>query len=122
MCWKYIKYFNEKEFACPCCGQVEMNENFIFKLDSIRELADVAMPVSSGWRCYKHNLSVGGKPTSSHRFGYAVDIRVASSRTRYLLLEAALKLGIPRIGLGKDFIHLDVDPNKPGSLIWTYYY
>ena len=120
MFWTNIEYFNEKEFACPCCGRVEMNDNFIYKLDAIRELADVVMIINSGFRCYRHNLAVGGKPTSAHRYGYAVDIKTFTSRGRFQLINAALLRGIPRIGVAKDFIHLDVDPNKPGSLIWTY--
>ena len=121
MFWTNIEYFNEKEFMCPCgCGQNVMDTNFIYKLDAIRQLAGVVMLINSGYRCLAHNLAVGGKPTSSHRYGYAVDVKTFSSRGRYLLLDAALSRGIPRIGIAKDFIHLDVDPNKPGSLIWTY--
>ena len=120
MFWTNIEYFNEKEFACPCCGRVEMNDAFIYKLDAVRELGDMVMIINSGFRCPAHNKDVGGKINSSHLFGLAVDVKTFSSRGRYRLMQAALSRGINRIGIAKDFIHLDVDIDKPQNLIWTY--
>jgi hypothetical protein len=96
-----------------------MDPAFVYQLDGIRRSSGVVMVINSGFRCYMHNLSIIS-PTSSHLLGLAVDIKTFSSRGRYLLIKAAQEAGIPRIGIAKDFIHLDVDHNKPGSLIWTY--
>jgi len=63
---------------------------------------------------------VGGKETSSHLKGYAVDIKCEESPYRYLLVGGLLKAGFKRIGIGKNFIHADIDPEKVGSLIWVY--
>ena len=51
-------------------------------------------------------------PNSSHLLGWAVDIAVPNSQRRFLLLEALLDAGFHRIGLGQNFIHCDLDPNK----------
>jgi uncharacterized protein YcbK (DUF882 family) len=120
MFWKDIEYFTKQEFACPCCGQEEMDEGYIIKLDAVREIANVVMVITSGWRCLKHNQRVGGSPTSSHLYGKAADIKIFSDRGRFLLIEAAMQRGINRIGVGYGFVHLDVAPGKAPNVIWTY--
>ena len=36
-------------------------------------------------------------------------------------MSAAIKVGINRIGIGKNFIHLDTDKKKSQDVIWHYY-
>lgn len=49
-------------------------EELIVFLDDIRENWGSAIKVNSGYRCPLLNKSVGGSSTSSHLFGFAVDL------------------------------------------------
>ena len=108
------------EFRCPCCGANDMEPTALIMLDRAREISGFPYRINSGYRCEKHNAEVGGKPTSSHLQGWAVDIRVSGSRSRYLILYGLITAGFARIGIGKDFIHADCDPAKPPELSWLY--
>jgi hypothetical protein len=44
-------------------------------LDVIREAWGSAIKVNSGYRCEKLNKKVGGSKTSSHKYGFAVDLK-----------------------------------------------
>jgi zinc D-Ala-D-Ala carboxypeptidase len=57
---------------------------------------------------------------SSHLTGYAADVKVMSDAHRYDLLDKFFMAGFNRIGLGKNFIHVDCDPNKNEDRIWVY--
>ena len=123
--WEKIKYFKKEEFLCKCsmCER-DQGINFILVqiLDSMREELGFPFKITSGFRCPKHPQAKGMK--SSHARGYAVDILVSSSVRRFKLLEYVLKRGtITRIGIGMDFVHLDIDdsPDKAQRVMWTYY-
>lgn len=115
-----MNYFNEDEFNCPCCGKNEMKQDFLFKIDDAREVAQVPFKVNSGFRCSKHNEEVGGSTTSSHLLGWAADISAVSSNEKFKIVAGLLDAGFTRIGVGKNFIHADCDPNKVKEVIWTY--
>ncbi len=114
------KNFSRREFKCPCCGKDDIDEYLVDMLQSIRDQVG-PVNITSGVRCKEHNKAVGGKPTSSHLKGLAVDIKCAVGGKRFLLLDEAFGVGFSRIGIGKSFIHLDIDPNKTRGVIWTYY-
>lgn len=116
-----MKYFSEKEFACPCCGQNKMNQAVKDSLDSARHDAGIPFIITSGYRCKKHNTEVGGSEFSSHMNGTAVDISVLNSQHRYIILVTLLAEGFNRIGIGSNFIHADMDRSKPGDVVWHYY-
>jgi hypothetical protein len=116
-----MKYFNKDEFACACCGKVEIDELLATMLDGAREIAGVPFVITSGYRCEKHNAEVGGKVGSSHVKGMAVDIATPDSATRYAVLDGLLGAGFSRIGIGGGFIHADVDTDKEPDVVWTYY-
>ena len=73
-----LTYFKLEEFECSCCGEMGMDMGFLHKLDLARGLAKTPFIINSGYRCKKHNKNVGGKETSSHLKGKAVDIKVKS--------------------------------------------
>ena len=116
-----MKYFKLDEFKCPCCGEVHMNEMFLDRLDAARKLAGVPFVITSGYRCPKHNKEVGGVPDSAHVKGFAADIKCTNSRNRFLIIDALIKTRFNRLGIGKDFIHVDCDIDKDSNVIWTYY-
>lgn len=119
-----MKHFDPKEFACKCgkCGKgfTDMDELFLTRLDSARECAGVPFRIVSAMRCPEHNKAEGGKPKSAHLTGHAVDIMAVDSIIRMEIVNAALRVGIRRIGIANTFIHLDDDPALPQGVIWLY--
>lgn len=115
------KYFKGYEFQCPCCGVENMSDRFIEKLTIARHNAGIPFVISSGYRCQKHNREVGGVEDSAHTNGFAADIHVHNSRERFLMLKSLFAVGFSRIGIGKDFIHVDDDYSKPRKVVWGYY-
>ena len=97
-----------------------MNLDFLAKLDKAREKAGIPFKINSAFRTPEHNAGVGGKPNSSHLRGLAVDISVTDSRTRFIVLEALIKVGFNRIGVAKSFIHVDDDKEKSDRVVWVY--
>ena len=120
-----IKYFNLSEFDSP--DEVGSGDNmdidFVRKLDEAREMAGIPFKVNSGYRTPNHNTKVGGVKDSSHIKipCCAVDIEAKDGKTRFLIISSAIKVGINRIGIGKNFIHLDSDKTKSQDVIWHYY-
>ena len=123
-----FKYFTYNEFDCKGgIGKGEsMDNNFICLLDDARELAGIPFKITSGYRTPEYNkklIDYGYKAsiTSSHIIGLAADIEVKKSEDRYRIIGSLMSVGIHRIGVGKDFIHCDIDKKKKPDLIWTYY-
>ena len=115
--------FSRVEMKCRCgkCdGIADMAMEFMAKLQAARSTADRAFMITSGYRCPQHPESVK-RPTSSHTIGRAADIATADSRSRHVVVRALLRSGFTRIGIGKDFIHVDDDPDKATHVIWDYY-
>jgi len=116
-----MRYFKEDEFECKCgCGTNNMQEEMKRRLDNARHFAKTPFVITSGCRCRTHNNNEGGKSTSSHLTGWAVDIAVENSQARYKILEGLRNAGFDRIGIGSNFIHADCDPNKTRYVVWTY--
>ena len=120
--WDNVKYFKPQEFAWPCCGVSLVKRDLVVKLDKIRETVGFPLIVTSGYRCSLHNSKIGGVPDSAHVKGLAADIKVTTSRQRFLVVKAALEVGFKRIGLANNFIHLDIDEDKPSEVIWLYWH
>ena len=117
-----MKYFNYEEFDSPDIqgsGQL-MDKKILDMLDEVREIYGKPITINSGYRTLRHNASVGGKAESSHLKGLAVDIACSTSRDRYNLLEALKSVGFNRIGIAKSFIHVDIDSDKSGNVLWVY--
>ena len=119
-------YFQKSEFDCKCgCGTNHVHWLFLKMLNQAREMANMPFVITSGCRCEKHNKAIGGKPNSSHlstvdKECFAADIRCRNSYERALIIKSAVLAGFNRIGIGKDFIHLDHDLDKDQPLIWLY--
>ena len=112
-------HFEKWEFACKCgCGTNIISNTLVNKLDVARAISGVGFKINSGCRCENHNRSVGGSSTSSHKKGFAVDIKAEDSATRFRILKALIAVGFNRIGIYKTFIHVDIDPDKPSYLTW----
>jgi len=116
----FARFFKPEEFRCPCCGEVKIDPLLVSMLDAAREMAGVPFIITSGYRCERHNREVGGKPDSAHLKGLAADIATSSAEERYKIFEALIRVGFRRLGIGKDFVHADIDPRKPQGLLWLY--
>lgn len=115
-------FFEYSEFNSPDERDSYMNMDvaFLNKLSKARELAAIGFKITSGYRSPAHNAKVGGVPSSSHTNGHAVDIYAPTSTQKYIIINSLLQVGFNRIGIAKNFIHVDDDPNKSEDVIWTY--
>ena len=114
-------YFTDSEFECKChCGKNNIDPDLVILLNEARELAKIPFVVSSGCRCGAHNRKVGGSPNSSHRTGLAADIEAGDSNTRFIIIQSLLQVGFSRIGIGRDFEHVDIDHGKDSMVAWIY--
>lgn len=109
------KHFKESEV-------VGLNEDFVHLLDKARDIAGIPFVINSGFRTPSHNKTVGGVPNSAHLTGLAVDIRARNGEEMYLIVKAAIDVGIKRIGINRasQFCHLDNDLSKPNPRIYEY--
>ena len=107
-----------KEMACPCCGVSRMDACFMRKLRKAREIAATSFIITSGYRCEKHNKEVGSA-SNNHTSGHAADIDCRYTPKRMKMLSGLILAGFRRIGIRKDFIHVDDVEDKVESC-WLY--
>lgn len=123
-------HFDISEFDSPDeAGSAEkvMDSAFLQMIDDARGIAGVPFRITSGFRTPEHNSKVGGVlpdaskgiKGSSHMYGYAADISCKTGADRELILNALIRSGFRRIGVGSTFLHCDNDPDKYPS-IWLY--
>jgi hypothetical protein len=109
------KNFRLDEFKCKCgkCDPILVDDTLIAWLQKIRDHFGRSVNVNSGYRCAKHNASpkVGGNPSSHHLKGMAADIRVEGV-TPEEVAKYAESIGIRRIGLYDNFVHIGSDTKK----------
>ena len=109
------KNFRLDEFKCKCgsCDPILVDDALIAWLQKIRDHFGKSVNVNSGYRCKTHNASpkVGGSPTSHHVKGMAADIRVEGI-TPEEVAKYAESIGIQRIGLYDNFVHIGSDTKK----------
>jgi len=117
--WNLIDFFKKEDFACRCgCGLNNISFDLVRKLNIARFLCGFPFIVNSAVRCISHNKFVSGSVSSSHLLGFAVDIAVKSPLQRFKMVQVLMSLGFDRIGIYKDFIHIDIDPFKTQNVIW----
>ena len=126
-------HFWQKEFDCQCgCGlEFVVHKSLLVLLENIRVALKSPFIITSGARCEKHNLSVGGSPNSWHvpragKWGpgilYASDIRSsgsvsAANRIETLKLYTLANLSRAQgLGLYPRRIHVDMRPTKIRAL------
>lgn len=81
----------------------------------VRELLGVPMLITSGYRGEKLNKLVGGKPSSAHQHGYAIDFHAPKfGSTRDIVKHLAGEL--PKRGIKFDQLIIEY-PNSPNSWV-----
>lgn len=124
----FSDHFRLSEFDSPDLpgsGSIHMDRAFLYRLGVARSIAGIPFRINSGYRSPEYNRQLQERgyktsPTSSHTKGLAADISTKNSEERYLILQSLLLSGFTRIGLGKNFIHVDTDSSKPQHVAWTY--
>jgi len=118
------EYFSQKELQCKCgCGECEMDESFMDRLDELRTLFGHPIYLNSAYRCKEHNKNEGGVPDSPHTKGIGVDIAI-SGMSAWSLLLYVTEIGFTGIGIKQHgdgrFIHVDDKPDGTRPWVWTY--
>ena len=103
-----------------------MNDDFMQKVEALREELGFPFVVTSGYRCSSHPIEASKFSAGAHSTGNALDIAVAGDEA-YRLLEGAFKAGFTGIGVNQKgdvrFIHLDnieKGQGRPRPWVWSY--
>lgn len=117
-----LKYFAKAEFACQYTGENEIKDDFLIKLDSLRDVCGFPFIITSGFRSKDHPIERSKENLGTHAQGIAADIKVSNGTQRYKIVEEAIKMGFSGIGVASNFIHVDIrdlDTNE-SPVMWTY--
>ena len=120
------KYFSIDELKCQHCGEHNMDESFMVKIEALRQDLGFPFVVTSAYRCKDHIIERKKKAPGAHSTGHALDIAVSGDQA-YRLLREALNVGMTGIGINQKgpnrFIHLDDiewEENRPRPWVWSY--
>lgn len=106
---KLSTHFTVREFRCQdyTCDLVKIDGDLVSILQKMRGTLGVTLTITSGYRCTRHNASVGGASASLHVQGQAADI-VSSKSTLDMAraAEAAGAKGVIRY-TAQNFVHVD---------------
>ena len=126
-----VPNFSPNEMACKNCscgGESHMNEEFMVKLQELRDARGFALPVNSGFRCSVKNKRVNGHPTSGHldqdgKGAMAADLKCDRDRARIVIqkaIEMGFSVGIQQRGESR-YVHVDSKIRKSGKPnLWSY--
>jgi zinc D-Ala-D-Ala carboxypeptidase len=123
MNWQDYPNFSEAEFKCSHCGKVNMNPEFLQKLQMLRTAFAKPMRITSGYRCPDHPIEAKKASSGAHTTGCAADVAV-QGRDAHDLLRLAFHfrftgIGVQQKGSGR-FIHLDTLTESPRPNVWSY--
>lgn len=120
--WGQYPNFKKSEFDCRHTGHNEMKHEFMLVLQAIRTEYGKPMSPSSGYRHPSHPVEARkGHSNGEHTQGTCADIECDSSADRFVLVRLALKHGVTRIGIAKNFLHFGIGGRGlPDNVIWEY--
>ena len=106
--------FNLREFCSPDTFEVKILPELVKKLQRVRYNLNRSIKINSGYRTKKHNKKVGGKKTSQHTIGSAVDIS-GVGHDLDLLAKELRKVGFKQVIIyrAKNFIHCALYVRNP---------
>lgn len=115
-----IENFTENELKCRCgCGRLNVDNEFLIRVQAFRYLLGRAMTVTSCCRCIKHNKAVGGVDTSCHQCetkkATALDFTCANLEQAFMLACSCGLFNEVILYKNKRFIHLGLDRNQKGN-------
>jgi len=103
-----VRHFKPHEFNAP----ERMDHDFLMRLDAARSVAGIPFVVS-------HVRQFRPGDDGDHGQGTGVDIRCHDSRSRYIILTAALAVGFNRIGVYNRHIHVGSSPVLAPNVVWV---
>jgi len=108
------------QFASPDLlgSEINMCPVLLSHLNWIAGQIPGGIRITSGYRTINHNKSVGGIANSSHLVGVAADVQTLTSAMRMKVVKLAIQRCITRIGIGKTYVHLDIDREKEDEIIF----
>lgn len=114
-----LRYFSATEFnlCVPSCCIEDMDQDFLRKLDYLRELCGFPLVLSCAYRSKEYDISKHRSGNSMHCKGRAVDILCRDSHKRAQIVFHASFAGLHGIGVSKSFVHVD---DRADWLLWTY--
>jgi uncharacterized protein YcbK (DUF882 family) len=113
-----VKYFKREEFNCTHTNENRMSEEFLEKIDRLREMCGFPFKITSGYRDATHPHEARKETPGTHNQGIAADIAVSNATERMNIVHNALKMGFGGIGVARTFVH--VDTRKTTPVMWTY--
>ena len=113
-----MKYFKLEEFNCTHTNKNEMDDEFLEKLDKLRELCGFPFKITSGYRDETHPNEAKKETPGTHNQGIAADIAVSNGTERMTIVKMAVVLKFNGIGVAKTFVHVDTRTTTP--VLWTY--
>ena len=114
-----FRYFKMGDFDCQETGENEMSEEYVHRLDDLREACGFPFYITSGYRSPEHSVEKS-KPNGggTHTQGIAADVRVRGGIQRMTVVKNAIALGFKGIGVAKTFVHIDDRVTAP--VLWSY--
>lgn len=102
-------HFSKNELMCKCgCGGLKYDSSLIIKLEQLSDyVGNRPIYITSGYRCPKHSVAVGGYANDAHTKGLAVDCYIEGLSVEDVA-EASEICGFTGIGLMNGAVHIDV--------------
>ena len=104
-------HFSEKELACRCCGELQVDQRLLDALEQLRSLAGKEIVIHDGYRCFARNQEMGGVTDSQHTSGLAADVSIPALSLQQMYELALLIPTFAEGGIGvydDGFLHLEV--------------
>ena len=114
-------HFHSTEFRCKCgCGRIYIDGELVKNLEALfKKLNASKCIISSGYRCSRHDVAVGGNGYGQHTKGYAADCVYYDKNNNIIpakiVVCAAFDTGLfaGLANINANYLHLDV--RKTGS-------
>lgn len=105
----------------PSSSKSDLDKNLVFILEVLEAFVGRELTITSGYRSQDYEVRMGRSGLSAHCYGKAVDIYTYDSSLRYKILRFCFLNNIARIGIYKNFIHLDIctaSDGKQTNIVW----
>ena len=106
--------------VCDHCRKSDISPDLVSALEILERLLERELTYTSGVRCVDCNRVAGGAANSAHLRGLAADVYCESSTDLFLTIKGCILAGVRRLGVGKNFIHVDVDQSLSQMCAWSY--
>lgn len=115
---------------CSHTTVFDLDPDLIMAVRLIEDKLGIEFWINRGVSCSDCNKKVGGTENSSHipkwvnsrgeLRAHAIDAHVVNNRIRAEVIYMLKELSIVRVGVGKNYLHIDNNPYKSKPRIWTY--